>query len=213
MPLELARVLDTDLETLSEIHHEAFKSNPHSEVVFHRTTSASRSSIENMTVRHRKEYANPDRAFVKVTDTATGEIAGFAVWHRESPKTDEGEEKPEEKRDWGPDTNVEALDEFIGALTKKRTEVMGGNPFWHLELLDTHPSYERRGVGSQLVKWGTDRADEDGLPAWLEATPTGYGLYIRHGFEGVGDLISDLTKHGGQGLYKTVFMLRPAREK
>lgn len=53
-----------------------------------------------------------------------------------------------------------------------------------LELLAVSPTHQRRGVGSQLVQWGTTRADADGLEAYLDATPKGAPIYKRLGFEG-----------------------------
>lgn len=36
-----------------------------------------------------------------------------------------------------------------------------------------------------LVKWGTDIADEAGIDCYLEASPAGYQLYRKNGFEDV----------------------------
>jgi hypothetical protein len=34
-----------------------------------------------------------------------------------------------------------------------------------------------------LVKWGTDQADERGIPCYLESSPEGFDLYNKHGFK------------------------------
>lgn len=52
-----------------------------------------------------------------------------------------------------------------------------------LDIIFTDPKHQRRGVGSKLVKWGTDRADEMGVDAFLEATRFGRPLYENNGFE------------------------------
>lgn len=36
-----------------------------------------------------------------------------------------------------------------------------------------------------MVRWGTQLADSEGLTAWVEASPPGYRLYERFGFEAV----------------------------
>ena len=50
-------------------------------------------------------------------------------------------------------------------------------------MLSTHPDHERRGVGSMLVKWGTDLADAMGLRAFVQASRVGKAMYERHGFK------------------------------
>lgn len=63
-----------------------------------------------------------------------------------------------------------------------------------------------------LVKWGTDIADDKGLPCYLEASANGYGLYMKHGFELLGENIDlDMSKFGGQGMYQFKCMVRPAK--
>ena len=82
-----------------------------------------------------------------------------------------------------------------------------------LGLLMVHPDYQRRGAGKILVEWGLDMADREGLPCWLQATPQGRGLYSKCGFEIVGDMDIDMSKYGGEGIYRYVCMLRPAKEE
>lgn len=53
----------------------------------------------------------------------------------------------------------------------------------HLALIGTEPQYTRMGVGTALVQWGTDWAQKEGVPAILEASPDGQGLYEKFGFE------------------------------
>jgi hypothetical protein len=36
-----------------------------------------------------------------------------------------------------------------------------------------------------MVQWGADLADQLMLPAWVEASPFGHGLYAKYGFEDV----------------------------
>ena len=81
-----------------------------------------------------------------------------------------------------------------------------------LGILDTHPDHQRRGAGARLVQWGTDVADEAHIPCYLSASPNGYPLYKKKGFEDVDLMEIDLSKWG-HGIYRQVFMLRPAKER
>jgi GNAT superfamily N-acetyltransferase len=54
-----------------------------------------------------------------------------------------------------------------------------------LAVLFVHPAYQRKGAGTMMVQWGADLADQLMLPAWVEASPFGHGLYAKYGFEDV----------------------------
>lgn len=85
------------------------------------------------------------------------------------------------------------------------------------------------------MQWGIEMADREGLNTWLEATPAGYPLYGRFGFEDldVQDLpISDLygvvrredenwgagnavalVGHAPEGVHRCVLMRRVPKRK
>lgn len=54
-----------------------------------------------------------------------------------------------------------------------------------LGILAATPTRHRLGAGSALLKWGCELADSENKTAWLEASPAGYSLYRRFGFEDV----------------------------
>jgi GNAT superfamily N-acetyltransferase len=57
-------------------------------------------------------------------------------------------------------------------------------PHWYLNLLATHPDWQRQGLGSALMDVMFERADADGLPCYLETeTPENVAYYMHHGFE------------------------------
>lgn len=85
---------------------------------------------------------------------------------------------------------------------------MGTRPYFFLDLLVTHPDYYRRGAGSMPIAWGTARADEMDLDAYLEASEMGQPLYERHGFKIVKLLQFDLSRFGGEGVFRHMCMLR-----
>ncbi|GGC72478.1 GNAT family N-acetyltransferase [Hoyosella rhizosphaerae] len=56
-------------------------------------------------------------------------------------------------------------------------------PHQYLWLLGTRPEWQSRGIGSALMQPMLDRCDQDGMPAYLEATSErNRDLYARHGF-------------------------------
>jgi len=63
----------------------------------------------------------------------------------------------------------------------------------------------------QLVKWGTDMADREGLQCYVETSPVGYHLCTKNGFIGVAEMKIELGKYKlGYPDYKHVVMVRPS---
>lgn len=95
----------------------------------------------------------------------------------------------------GSSTNDEAVGDLITRSTDAERhpatfaflELMGihhpTEPHWYLPFIGVEPTSQGRGLGSRLLAHGLARADEDGLPSYLEASsPRNRALYERHGF-------------------------------
>ena len=52
----------------------------------------------------------------------------------------------------------------------------GAENHFYLGLLATHPSFQRRGAGSALVRWGLDKAKRMGWTVTLFSSPMGESL-------------------------------------
>ena len=57
-----------------------------------------------------------------------------------------------------------------------------------------HPDHQGRGVGSALIREGTDRADKEGVFCWVHASEAGAPMFERCGFLEVGRLELDLDR-------------------
>lgn len=53
---------------------------------------------------------------------------------------------------------------------------------WHLKMLAVDPKWQRNGIGQMLVRWGLEKAQEDGVSAGLESSETGAPMYLKLGF-------------------------------
>ncbi|KAL9622778.1 MAG: hypothetical protein Q9160_002897 [Pyrenula sp. 1 TL-2023] len=79
-----------------------------------------------------------------------------------------------------------------------------------LQALATDPHHQRQGIGSQLVQWVVDRANERGLPCWAHASPASWRVYERAGFGKVGRWEMEI----GEGeRYCFRYMLREGKGK
>jgi ribosomal protein S18 acetylase RimI-like enzyme len=77
-------------------------------------------------------------------------------------------------------------------------------PHWYLMTVGTQRARQGQGLGSQLVEMGTSRADEAGVPCYLETgTDSNIGFYRKRGFEIIGQ--TSLLGHTLTG------MVRPPR--
>lgn len=66
-----------------------------------------------------------------------------------------------------------------------------------LHMLHTDPDFQKRDAGTSLVEWDTHKADELGLPAYLESSVAGHHLYQSQGFEDIDTLKVDLSPWNG----------------
>lgn len=57
-----------------------------------------------------------------------------------------------------------------------------------------------------LVRWGTQKADEYGLPAYLESSLQAHGVYQKCGFKDIACHEMDLSKYGATSLHRTWIM-------
>jgi GNAT superfamily N-acetyltransferase len=108
----------------------------------------------------------------------TDDGAGVAVWIPPGrPEIDFTVDPP------APEPPPDRLERFaiISAATEQHTPA---EPHWYLQLLATHPDWQRRGIGAALMAVTFERANADGLPCYLETeTVENVAYYRHHGFE------------------------------
>jgi predicted N-acetyltransferase YhbS len=60
---------------------------------------------------------------------------------------------------------------------------------WYLKTLAVSPKFQRKGVGTALVKWGMERARLNGERLYVDASYVGKPLYLKLGFNEVGGFL------------------------
>jgi ribosomal protein S18 acetylase RimI-like enzyme len=82
-----------------------------------------------------------------------------------------------------------------------------------LEMVAADPKYQGKGAGSLMLRWGTGKADQEHLEAYLEASPEAVRLYERFGFREADrtDTFIENERVKPGVWYRNLYMLRPAQ--
>jgi len=108
----------------------------------------------------------------------TDDGVGVAVWIPPGrPEIDFTVDPP------APEPPADRLERFgiIGAVMAEHTP---SELHWYLQLLGTHPDWQRQGIGGHLMEPVFERADARGLPCYLETeTVENVAYYLHRGFE------------------------------
>lgn len=122
------------------------------------------------------------RAFDHGTAFHAADYAAVALWLPPGVAPDEEQFGALVEQSVAPELQEEAF-----ALGEQMGNYHPKEPHWYLPLAGVDPVYQRRGLGSALLRHVLEQCDRDGLPAYLEATsPLNVRLYERHGFETIG---------------------------
>lgn len=171
------------------------------------------------------QIGDPTWLHIKAIDKKSGNIRGWASWNtptdaqiRENDKevaakvTDSEKVIGKGEFDFPP-----GLPEYVRQDTARWMDRWTrGRRHMVCKAVFTEPLFQRRGIGNALVEFGNQVADQAGLPIFLQASPFGYPLYVKHGFETVQQLDVDLrdwapnakSNDKGFGNYRFRYMLR-----
>ncbi|KAI0378769.1 acyl-CoA N-acyltransferase [Hypomontagnella monticulosa] len=128
----------------------------------------------------RDRERDPHDIWIKVVDSTTGKIVAASNWKvfLNSGAPNESDEVPPE---WLEGEVLEKASKIMGVWNEARRKENPG-PHIHLHICFTDPDYRRQGLGSMMMQWGCDLADQLFLPGWIEASSEGNFLYKKFGF-------------------------------
>ncbi|KAJ5107702.1 acetyltransferase [Penicillium angulare] len=177
--LKLQSVVSEDVSALAELWFAAF-SDSHSRSLFPDTPGVQKwlqDAICHDVIEH------PFQTYMKIIDTGSKDadgkppIAAYAKWDFSL-----AEERGPRYPPWHRDMPEELCDAFVRRGDDNRRRVMGNEKHLFLDIVATHPSYQRQGAASKLVKWGCDQADAQRMSIYVSASEDGAVLYARFGF-------------------------------
>ena len=116
---------------------------------------------------------------VDVIDSPSGDgLVAAAVWFDNTVEMPAPERYEERLRDLA----GEYIDRF-NALDELFDKHHPHDPHWHLAFLAVHPDQQAHGLGGELMRRTHDELDQNGVPAYLEATnENNVRLYRRYGY-------------------------------
>ncbi|PKS07229.1 hypothetical protein jhhlp_005831 [Lomentospora prolificans] len=187
-----------DFEGISDVYFNAFSGGYIGTRCFPRgSTQAAACWRDSLKVY----FADPRSTLVIVTDNDSappGRVVGFAKWTRPHGEGEEPFPPPKDPLMGGPwptDGDPELAKAFFGGIEGKRKQVMADRRFWFLHILGVHGDYQGRGASSSLLRWGVQRADEDQLPCYLDASPGAKPIYEKYGFREVDRIVFGDGEH------------------
>ncbi|KAK0508307.1 hypothetical protein JMJ35_009391 [Cladonia borealis] len=180
---------------------------------------------KGMTKILENQVGKPTWRHVKVVNKKTGVLAAWASWNTPTDaQIRERDEKAaakiadsEEGKGKGELDIFPAISNYVQAdIDRWHGQCTSGKRHMLCEALFTEPSFQRQGMGSALVKYGSQLADQANLLIFLQASAIGYPIYAKHGSETDQYLDVDLrewvpggkSNDKGYGNYRYRYMLR-----
>lgn len=78
--------------------------------------------------------------------------------------------------------DMEVMGAFFGGMAENHHALMEKRPHWFLQLLGTETEYQRMGIGRCFVNWGVEKADDEELESYVDASSLGAPVYKKAGF-------------------------------
>ncbi|KAK3694511.1 N-acetyltransferase-like protein [Podospora appendiculata] len=238
-----------DLSALLDVHFEAFDSDPMNQLMYPAGVTENARELfgqslfppESDTVDENKH--GETRIFVAelladdTADEVPVEIVAYAKWqifrHGRPEAEWNTDDPPMTTEMLGEGVDADVYNAFLGGMHRVRKQHSRGDASVNLGILACRPTRQRLGAASALMRWGTELADELGLPSYLESSPYGYPVYKKFGYQDIDVLDLKITELWGvvktndrkwgedsavelagplpAGTYRSAIMKRPAK--
>ncbi|KAL3421584.1 hypothetical protein PVAG01_08030 [Phlyctema vagabunda] len=198
----------SDLSTCVEIFYEAFATDPN---ILNLYPRCDQKALKEKSLKgYEKSYATLEARFYKAVCIETGQIAAFSKWvhpHRPDPAAEDPEIAIRNDSQIS-GSNNELVIEFMTKMLRGRKKWITPETDYFMSILAVRPKYQRQGVGSKLLARGLELADRNNSKTFIQASPTGLSLYLRHGWEEVDEIVLDFSSYGGPKEVKTALLIR-----
>ena len=194
--LVLREAEPADMLRIAQIAQSAISANPHFRLCFPRATKFPQDACAYISSHIEASMLSPvHRVVVCVATTmctVPNSVVGFAVWERVGPGASQAADEKDSSRAWlgrrihsartllckPIDFNCAVDYTALPRLQKARQEYeqtiwAAHAARWHLRSVMTHARWKGFGAGTRLIRWGMQRAEDEGIVAAAETTPEG----------------------------------------
>lgn len=212
MPISfsLDPVTYNDIPAMTSIFTAAFANDANTQLKLKGKDPSSQA--DGMAMGIRQWLDSPNRVtLLKAVETSTGTMMGWVGWARRGFKDQVTPSFTKEEEKWNtkqtelepePESKEEKMDNAArlehlcdADMNRWISKMMpAGTKCRYLTSCLVHPSYQGRGVGSALIRWGTGRADKEGVFCWVHSSDGGELFYEKCGFREVERFVVDLDE-------------------
>ena len=215
MQFEIRPLPKEDAREAALLVQAAYKNNPFRQLLWPDGTPSG--LVDKVLERIEKTLSDPECSAVQIYDTSAQKMAALALWNYTRPKNDEewdreAVERPDSLGTLSP-TSKDIIVPFLLEETAAKRRIMGSTRWWELDTLSTAPEYQRKGLGSMLMKWGIEQLEERSVPSVIVSTEAGKSTYLKHGYETLGTWGIELGNHGGTRRYENSILVRHPSKK
>ncbi|KAJ4393105.1 hypothetical protein N0V93_002312 [Gnomoniopsis smithogilvyi] len=206
MPLELRPAVEADMYRAAVIEREAYSPLETNTILF---PGPFPSDVLNYRAEGWKKQArDPNTSCFKVIDTELAEeeqLIAFSLWTHHDTNNPI---PPVVPRQFPPGANADACELLFGRLDELRPKHMADRAHVFFSTLHTDPKHQGRGAATMLLRRCMENAAQRGLPIYLNASPLGHGMYLRHQFRDIETLVTDFSQWGAKNLHNVFAMIK-----
>ncbi len=215
--ISLLPASEDDIPSLIRVHMAGFAFDPSALLMFKDNDEWETMLLEML----KAQLSDPKFAVIKAISKDTGNVLGWQACgflgkdeHLESKGAAAGvEDVKDDTKNQSDRTLRSVMNENFKRVQK---DWMANRKYIAFNTLVVDPSAQGHGIGTALIRWVTEKADEAGIYCWLQASPVAHSLYLKAGFKDVDSFEIDLREFApggikggwGWGIYKHVSMLR-----
>ncbi|HWK79716.1 MAG TPA: GNAT family N-acetyltransferase [Thermomicrobiales bacterium] len=188
-----------DVPAMLDVFAGAFANDPHTRLQI--AWQGADAMRRGMDAAMRSWLAAPAAHLLVAEDAASLAVLGWACWAEVAPEREAGPVPGDEQAPAVSTSPIEALQRLTGDDIRQcqRDVLARYGAVDVLVAIAVDPAHQSRGVGSLLIRWGTQRADARDRVCWVHASEAGSRAFARHGFDPHRDLTIELAPFAPPG--------------